>query len=91
MWATGGIVLGTSWVRVLGDVGEKVGVESSVRECVVGTGACVCVHMYMCESWAWMCVALGIMDMTGRRVCVCVCVRDERGWASCLRPSEGYV
>ena len=24
-------------------------------------------------------------------VCVCVCVRNERGWASCLRPSEGYV
>lgn len=66
-------MLGTSWVRVLGDVGEKVGVESSVRECVVGTGACVCVHMYVCESWAWMC---GIRDHGyDRKKGVCVCKR----------------
>lgn len=47
MWATGGIVLGTSWVGVLGDMGERVGVESSVRECVVGTGVCVCSCVYV--------------------------------------------
>lgn len=40
-------MLGTSWVGVLGDMGERVGVESSVRECVVGTGVCVCSCVYV--------------------------------------------